>query len=307
MTRPRPSCSSRPARGQGAVELLVALPSLLLLVLSVLQFSLVFTAKSTLDQAMFRGVRAATLDHGSLSALRTGAAQALAALYPNGQSGAGGYALALAKAQAALALPSQFQVVVLNPTAAAMAAWDGPYLDQGQQVREIPQAHLIDTTLGSKGGETLQSANLLSVQGRWCQPLIVPFVNTVIAHLMAPLASGWDAACYAQGGIPLIAQSTQLMQSTLWPQIHADVSGRRINVVQTKESEAIGNCILAGFGVGIHKDMSLAAERMVRIERVVEPRREYADRYAELFSLYKDLYRHLKEDFSRLAKIESRE
>ena len=99
-----------------------------------------------------------------------------------------------------------------------MAAWDGPYLDQGQQVREIPQAHLIDTTLGSKGGETLQAANLLSVQGRWCQPLIVPFVNTVIAHLMAPLASGWDAACYAQGGLPLIAQSTQLMQSTLWPQ-----------------------------------------------------------------------------------------
>ena len=95
-------------------------------------------------------------------------------------------------------------------------------------------------------------------------------------------------------------------KSTLWPQIHADVSGRRINVVQMKESEAIGNCILAGFGVGIHKDMSRAAERMVRIERVVEPRREYADRYAELFSLYKDLYRHLKEDFSRLARIESR-
>jgi len=95
-------------------------------------------------------------------------------------------------------------------------------------------------------------------------------------------------------------------KSTLWPQIHADVSGRRINVVQTKESEAIGNCILAGFGVGIHKDMSLAAEQMVRIERVVEPRREYADRYAELFSLYKDLYRHLKEDFPRLARIESR-
>ena len=70
----------RPARlqhGQGAVELFVALPVLLLLTLSVLQFSLVFTAKNTLDQALFRGVRAATLDHGSLSALRTGAAQAL--------------------------------------------------------------------------------------------------------------------------------------------------------------------------------------------------------------------------------------
>ena len=214
----RPPRLAHAQHGQGAVELLVALPSLLLLTLSVLQFSLVFTAQSTLDQALFRGVRAATLDHGSLSALRTGAAQALAALYPNGLTGAAGYAQARAQAQAELALPNRFRVVVLNPTAAAMAAWDGPYLDQGQQVREIPQAHLIDTTLGSKGGETLQAANLLSVQGQWCQPLIVPFINTVIAHLMAPLASGWDAACYAQGGMPLLAQSTQLMQSTLYPQ-----------------------------------------------------------------------------------------
>ncbi len=123
------------------------------------------------------------------------------------------YAQSLAQAQAELALPNRFRVVVLNPTAAAIGAWDGPYDDQGRRVREIPQAHLIDTATGPKGGETLQAANLLSVQGRWCQPLIVPFINAVIAHLMAPLASGWDAACYAQGGLPLIAQSTQCRRS----------------------------------------------------------------------------------------------
>jgi Flp pilus assembly protein TadG len=172
----------RPQHGQGAVELLVALPALLLLTLSVLQFSLVFTARNTLDQALFRGVRAATLEHGSLSALRTGAAQALAALYPNAQTGAAGDAQSLAQAEAQVNLPSQFRLVVLNPTAAAISAWDGPYDDQGRRVTEIPQAHLIDTTTGPKGGETLQAANLLSVQGRWCQPLIVPFINTVITR-----------------------------------------------------------------------------------------------------------------------------
>lgn len=202
------------------MELVAALPVLLVLVLvlSVLQFSLVFTAKSTLDQALFRGVRAATLDHGSLSALRTGAAQALAALYPNGQAGAAGYAQALARAMGAVNDPVRLRLVVRNPTAAAIRAWDGPYDDQGQRVTEIPQAHLIDTTTGPRGGESLQAANLLSVQATWCQPLVVPFINAVIAHLMAPLASGWDAACYAQGGLPLLAQSTQLMQSTLYPQ-----------------------------------------------------------------------------------------
>ena len=204
-------------RGQGAVELLVALPVLLLLSLSVLQFSLVFSAKSTLDQALFRGVRAATLDHGSLSALRTGAAQALAALDPNAQTGAAAQAQALAQALVQVNQPTQLRLVVLNPTAAAIQAWDGPYDDQGQRRTEIPQAHLIDTPAGPRGGETLQAANLLSVQATWCQPLIVPFVNTVLTHLMALRATGWDAACIAQGGLPLIAQSTQLMQSTLMP------------------------------------------------------------------------------------------
>lgn len=203
--------------GQGAVELVAALPVLLLLVLSVLQFSLVFTAKTTLDQALFRGVRAATLNHGSLTSLRIGAAQALAALYPNGNAGAAGYAQALAQATVEVNLPTRLHLVVLNPTAAAMRAWEGPYDDQGQRVQEIPQTHLIDTTRAIKGGETLQAANLLSVQATWCQPLVVPLVNTVIAHLMGSLVSGWDASCYAQGGMPLIAQSTQLMQSTLYP------------------------------------------------------------------------------------------
>lgn len=92
-------------------------------------------------------------------------------------------------------------------------------------------------------------------------------------------------------------------KSRIWQQIHADVTGKTMKVVKVKESEAIGNSILAGYGVGIHKDMAQAAKQVIKIERIVEPRREYSDRYAELFALYKDLYSHLKEDFGRLAAI----
>jgi len=70
-----------------------------------------------------------------------------------------------------------------------------------------------------------------------------------------------------------------------------------------KESEAIGNSILAGYGVGIHKDMASAAKQVIKIESVVEPRREYAERYSQLFELYKKVYIHLKEDFAQLATI----
>ena len=93
-------------------------------------------------------------------------------------------------------------------------------------------------------------------------------------------------------------------KSRVWQQIHADVSGKRMNVVQVKESEAIGNAILAGYGVGIYPDMVKAAKQVVKIERVVEPRTEFAQRYADLFGLYKKLYLHLKEDFAELAKIQ---
>jgi xylulokinase len=92
-------------------------------------------------------------------------------------------------------------------------------------------------------------------------------------------------------------------KSRVWQQIHADVSGKKMKVVQVKESEAIGNSILAGFGVGIYKDMVKAAQQVVKIERVVEPRKEYAERYAGLFELYKNLYIHLKDDFAHLAEI----
>lgn len=93
-------------------------------------------------------------------------------------------------------------------------------------------------------------------------------------------------------------------KSRIWQQIHADVSGKRMAVVKVKESEAVGNGILAGYGVGIHKNMAETAKQVIKVERFVEPRRENSARYAELFALYKDLYGHLKEDFVRLAKIQ---
>jgi xylulokinase len=92
-------------------------------------------------------------------------------------------------------------------------------------------------------------------------------------------------------------------KSRAWQQIHADVSGKAMKVVKVKESEAIGNSILAGYGVGIYKDMVSAARQVVKIERVVEPRKEYAERYAEMFQIYKNIYLHTKEDFGRLAKL----
>jgi len=91
--------------------------------------------------------------------------------------------------------------------------------------------------------------------------------------------------------------------SKIWPQIFADMCGKPVHVVKVKESEAIGNAILAGFGVGIYKSMIEAADQIVKIERIIEPREECYQRYADLFQLYKSIYNHLKDDFVSLSKI----
>lgn len=91
--------------------------------------------------------------------------------------------------------------------------------------------------------------------------------------------------------------------SKVWPQIYADMCNKPVHVVKVKESEAIGNAILAGFGVGIYGDMTEAADQIVKVEKIIEPREEYHKRYTRFFQLYKDIYNHLKGDFASLSKI----
>jgi len=92
-------------------------------------------------------------------------------------------------------------------------------------------------------------------------------------------------------------------KSGLWAQIHADMCNKPVHVVKVKESEALGNAILAGFAVGIYTSMVEAADQVVKIERVYEPRKGFHDRYGRLFEIYKKIYIHLKEDFFDLSEI----
>lgn len=92
-------------------------------------------------------------------------------------------------------------------------------------------------------------------------------------------------------------------KSAVWQQIHADMCNKPVYVVEVKESEALGNALLAGFGTGLFPDIVEAADRMVKIERVVEPNQANHERYMELFAIYKRIYEHVKDDFAALARF----
>lgn len=85
--------------------------------------------------------------------------------------------------------------------------------------------------LATMAGLSISLAAAASADGEWqtTSRIATPQGEQIIQqkickHLMAPLSNGWDAACYVQGGLPLIAQSTQLMQST--PELLGNLTGR---------------------------------------------------------------------------------
>ena len=172
-------------------------------------------------------MRAATLDHGSISAFRTGFAEGITPLFPSG-SGIQGYDQALIKATATVNNSADLQIKVLNPTSAVLAkgGWVETVLrENGQSVQEIPNSRLIYASTGTThAGETLQAANLLKIRTTYCYPLWVPYISEVIGQLMAHSGSSWDQQCYQNNGIPIAAVSTQLMQSSLYPQDVTDLA-----------------------------------------------------------------------------------
>jgi FGGY-family pentulose kinase len=82
-------------------------------------------------------------------------------------------------------------------------------------------------------------------------------------------------------------------RSALWLQIHADILKQPVHLTRESESCALGSAMTAAIAAGFYRDFDDAARAMVAIEKVVEPNRENAGVYDELFGRYVDLYKRL--------------
>ncbi|MBW8074788.1 MULTISPECIES: TadE family protein [Metallibacterium] len=234
------------ARGQSMVEFIVILPTLLLLTLGIIQFAQIYIAKNTLDLAAFEGVRAGTLNNAKVGAIKCGIAQGLLPLYGgnetpsvSGTAGAAiacGFALAgplryiaaFSKAFVAVDNPvpgasdyGAMDLNVLNPTAADFDAFGETIANQQQ----IPNSRLMwrSTTINSGAGMNIQDANLLMIRVQYCYPMDVLFIKQIVQGLaigadkMINTQTTFGTECYTSGGVPLVAQTTMLMQSPAYP------------------------------------------------------------------------------------------
>ena len=74
--------------------------------------------------------------------------------------------------------------------------------------------------------------------------------------------------------------------SRVWTQIIADCTGKTMKVTAGSEFGARGAAINAAVALGIYGDHGEAAERMVKVVRVQEPRPSNTEKYSEMFDIY---------------------
>jgi ribulose kinase len=89
------------------------------------------------------------------------------------------------------------------------------------------------------------------------------------------------------------------MNSRLWTQIYADVTGLPIKKTSNPEATCLGSAIIASVAAGKYKDMVEAADNMVKFGEEIKPDLINHEKYKFFVQQYKNTYEALKEDIYR--------
>ena len=85
-------------------------------------------------------------------------------------------------------------------------------------------------------------------------------------------------ACMLKENLDYLGVSCDEVRSTgggasspLWCQIKADMTGKKIAILETDETACLGSAILAGVGIGVFDDVKSVAKKAVKIKKVYKP------------------------------------
>ena len=161
--------------GQSMVEFLILLPSLLLIVFGIIQFSLIFQANSILRHAAFVGARQGALSNGKMESIKDGVASGMTPLFMRVNSSVPGITdLARARMISTIEIfnPHTASIEILSPTPEVF--------EEHNNGVAIPNDNLMYRPTTEKGGVSVQDANLLKIRVSYCFKLVVPLVNKLI-------------------------------------------------------------------------------------------------------------------------------
>jgi xylulokinase len=91
--------------------------------------------------------------------------------------------------------------------------------------------------------------------------------------------------------------------SKLWRQMLSDIYSCEVKTIASIEGPAFGAAILAGVGAGIYSSVEDACGELINTNALHNPIPENTEKYEKVYSIYKGLYKNLKEQFSKLNSI----
>ncbi len=222
-------------RGQAMVETVVILFVTILLLFGIIQFGLIYNAKTTLNYAAFEAARSGSLNYADRQAVDFGLARGLAALYTSVEKGDDLFDTAGEVMSAQQRVYDEIQdgrfvcVERLNPTTKAFRAYgqsNATGITSLNGKKLIPNDHLLyrSARIKSGAGVSIQDANLLKIRVTYCYPMYVPFISNVVRSLYGlsatappggvPLVPGtFQRRCLINNRIPIVAQAVIRMQT----------------------------------------------------------------------------------------------
>lgn len=92
-------------------------------------------------------------------------------------------------------------------------------------------------------------------------------------------------------------------KSPIWRQMLANMYMCNVKTVKQTEGPALGVAILAGVGTGVFESVEKACDALLTEDKNNMPIEEDAQKYEQLYEVYKKLYLDLKDTFKQLATI----
>ena len=125
------------------------------------------------------------------------------------------------------------------------------------------------------------------------------FSRAVLEGICYALRDVLDAVQQNAESITQINISGGIVKSDLWMQILADITGKKLVVVQSDDASAIGAAFMALKSIGVITEYPTSGTDKLRI---FEPNEANAAVYANGFVIYKQLFMDLKETMHKVAK-----
>jgi hypothetical protein len=205
-----PGRSNR-AGGQSLTEFLVAMSGFGLLLLGLLQAILLYRAKTTIDYAALEAARAGALHGVDMDQMRKGLARGLTPLYATATASPSIAGTAAAYLKAYPDVLAFGTIQVLSPTTASFDDFKEAQYD-GTMALPNDTLNFRSSTVGSRGGLSIQDANILKIQVTFKYPLIVPIIDRFIGTRDLARTAMEGHTVYST---PIVASAMVRMQSPI--------------------------------------------------------------------------------------------